>query len=155
MPVVEINEHGLKALAVVKSSIVENATQGKTRNEEITGSNNSRADFRIAQQRTNHAGKAISRWEATPFQLKLEYEKHTSVTIPSKNWIPNFATCEVRLLPPNPLHKPRQDWLPLFTRFAIDAAHNRLRKGGFGKTSIRKVRSYYELAPAYVSDSPK
>jgi hypothetical protein len=59
--------------------------------------------------------------------------------IPCKNWIPILETCDVRLRAPNPLDKPRQDWLPLFTQFTVDAACSRLLKGRFGRRSVRKV----------------
>lgn len=203
--VVKMDKCDPKALAEVKSSIADNATQLKMLEEEVAdirkdvdGSNKRGEDFRAEQkslqQKIDHASTVIfhsitpqdlfgqtkgayilwagyfqsntssfpigeinllqyiSRWKAlkiTPARVSLEYDGRILVTIPCKNWIPILETCNVRLRAHNPLHKPRQDWLPLFTQFTVDAARSRLLKGRFGKQSVRKVRLLHRPAHLY------
>ncbi|KIM34159.1 hypothetical protein M408DRAFT_60505, partial [Serendipita vermifera MAFF 305830] len=84
----------------------------------------------------------LSRWKATrltPSRVELEYAQHILVSIPCNNWTPILESCDIRLRTVHSLSKPRQDWLPLFTTFSVDAARERLINGRFGKKSVGKI----------------
>ncbi|KAG8834159.1 hypothetical protein FRC17_009419 [Serendipita sp. 399] len=84
-----------------------------------------------------------SGWKAlkiSPILVNLEYSNQFTVHMPCQNWIPVLDACTISAkIVPSSSKRRGSDWLPEFSSFAVECAQQRLKRGKFGRRSVRKI----------------